>query len=532
MPKKPSKKAAKEPCAIRGVHLDLKYHMPNKKYMLDWLKRLPGYGINAILLEYEDKFPFRKYPFLADPDAFSPDELRQFLATARQSGLMVIPLVQTFAHLEFALAHPELAHLREKPEIMTKICALKPEASLFVKDLLEEVLAFHKEDKYIHLGGDEVWHTGWCAQCQERINQTSPIQWWVDHEKQFIAFALSQGKRPIVWDDIFWQDFKQIDKVGLPPETILHAWNYGITKLQAKDDGASDIEMGGAGKVLEQVEIYRKAGFDSVAGPCYNYGQLFTRHTHSLLNTQVWAQKIRSGGMLGMLNTAWAVFHLPLQVLNLYVAATGEFCRKPDTALDTAWQEQWLEREFGALAKGVPEALEALGALWEIPMPAYGRSFTPLPFCYMNMVLHYPGRHEDRKLRGPYPLDWNEIDFCAMYRKGVEESKKYPEQAKLYAVLDEKLAAFPKAVAALQALAAKAGRNADEARLLAVFAEFKLAALRVFSHLLRGDGDERSLKKELERLDQPLQAALAQAWEPVGRKRMWRAWWEPLYRAL
>ena len=36
-----------------GIHLDLKYHMPRKDYLLSWLRRLPGYGINAILLEDE-----------------------------------------------------------------------------------------------------------------------------------------------------------------------------------------------------------------------------------------------------------------------------------------------------------------------------------------------------------------------------------------------------------------------------------------------------------------------------------------------
>ena len=119
------------PGSIRGIHLDLKYHMPNKAYLRDWVKRLPGYGINALLLEYEDAFPFSRYPFLRGPDAFTATELREFLAAARQAGLIVIPLIQTYAHLEFALAHDELAHLREKPDVLVKICASKPEMSAF-----------------------------------------------------------------------------------------------------------------------------------------------------------------------------------------------------------------------------------------------------------------------------------------------------------------------------------------------------------------------------------------------------------------
>jgi hypothetical protein len=36
-----------EPGSLRGIHLDLKYPMLNRAYLKDWVKRLPGYGINA-----------------------------------------------------------------------------------------------------------------------------------------------------------------------------------------------------------------------------------------------------------------------------------------------------------------------------------------------------------------------------------------------------------------------------------------------------------------------------------------------------
>jgi hypothetical protein len=520
------------PGSIRGIQMDFKYHLPNKAYLLDWVKRLPGYGINALLIEYEDAFPFQRYPFLASPDAFTPEELREFLACARGVGLTVIPLVQTYAHLEFALCHEELAHLRETPDITVKICARNPAAVQLVKDLLEEVLAYHQEDLYFHLGGDEVWHTGWCTECEARIKQVGRIQVWTDHEKPLMEWIIAQGKRPIIWDDIFWKDSAAIETAGLPRETILHAWNYNITSLAPKSADTADIELGGAGGVLKQVDCYRNAGFDVLAGPCYNVGQLFTRHTHSFMNTQVWAQKIRSGGMLGMLNTAWAVFHIPLQMLNLYVAATGELCRDPDAALDAAWQERWLEREFGGPAAGVPEALEILGGTWEIPAPAYERPFTPLVYGYMNMVFHYPGLHKDRQRRGPYPRDWNEVDFTDMYRKGVKESLCYPEQDKLSKELDDRLTAFPKAVAAIKAMAARATCHRQDAEMMGVFAELKYISLRVFAHLLRGDGNADNLRRELVRLDEPLKRCLAYAWEPEGQKRMWRAFYEPMMRML
>ena len=517
---------------MRGLQLDFKYHSPNKTYLLEWVKRLPAWGINTLLLEYEDAFPFRKYPFLAGPDAFTPAELREFLATARGVGLTLIPLIQTHAHLEFALVHDELAHLREKPEILHKICAQKPEAVQFVKELLTEVIEYHQEDRYIHLGADEVCNTGFCEACEKRIGEVGAVQMRADHLTPLLEWVIAQGKRPIIWDDMFWKNFEAVRTAGLPRGTILHAWNYNITSLTPKNADVADLEMGGAGGVLKQVDVYRDAGFDCIAAPCYNWGVVFTRHTNSLKNTQVWAQKIQANGMLGMLNTAWAVFHIPLQMLNLYVAATGVLCRNPAAVLDDGWQERWMEREFGGPAKGVPEALEILSAAWEIPAPAYERPFTPLVYGYMNMVFHYPGRNKDRWLRGAYPHDWSEIDFVAMYLKGIEESRKYPKQDEIFKTLDEKLAAYPKAVAAMKAMADGATRYRDEARMMAVFAELKYISLRVFAHVMRGDGAAASLLGELVTLETPLKDALAQAWEPVGRARMWRAFYEPMVGVL
>jgi hypothetical protein len=517
-----------DPVSIRGIHIDFKYIPPNKAYLCEWVKRLPDLGINALLLEYEDAFPFRRYPFLCGPDAFSPTELREFLATARGVGLTLIPLIQTHAHLEFALVHDELAHLRETPEILHKICARKPEAVQFVKDLVSEVLEYHREDGYVHLGADEVCNSGFCDACEKRIGEVGVVQMRAEHEKPLLEWVIALGKRPIIWDDMFWKNVEAVKTAGLPKETILHAWNYNITSLTPKNADAGDSEMGDAGGVLKQVEVYRNAGYDCIAAPCYNWGVLFPRHTNSIRNTQVWAQKIRASGMAGMLNTAWAVFHIPLQMLNLYVAATGELCRHPDAVLDDGWQERWLEREFGGPAKGVPEALEILGAAWEIPAPAYGRPFSPLVYGYMNMVFHYPGRNKDRWTRGAYPHDWNEIDFVDVYRKGVEESRKYPEQEQIFKTLDEKLAAYPRAVAAMKAMADGSTRRRDEAGMMAVFAELKFISLQVFAHLMRGDGSAASLLRDMVALEAPLKDALAQAWEPVGRARMWRAFYEPM----
>ena len=44
------------------------------------------------------------------------------LITSKQLGLEVIPLVQTFGHMEFILKHGQFASLRDSPQMPESIC--------------------------------------------------------------------------------------------------------------------------------------------------------------------------------------------------------------------------------------------------------------------------------------------------------------------------------------------------------------------------------------------------------------------------
>jgi len=517
---------------IIGVHLDLKYTMPKKEYLLDWLRRLPGYGINAILLEYEDKFPFEKYPFLRAPDAFTPDELRLFLETARGAGLQVIPLVQTLSHLEFALGHEELAHLREAPDMPTQICPSNPEAVAFVKDFVREVLAYHDPDPIFHLGADEAWHLGTCPECAAWRERDGVVAMWCEHEKKIMEVVREAGKRPLFWDDIFWKEPELIRESGLSKDVMLHAWNYNVTSLEESAGDSTDMELGGSGGVLRTVDVYRAEGYESLAAPCLNVGSQMPGIEHALKNTAAWALKIQRADMAGMLNTNWSVFHTPLAVLNMLVAATGRLVADPDAPVDEAWQTQWLADEFGAPADAVPPALWALGQGMRVAMEDLGRSFMPIVYAYTNLVLHYPGAQTERRKRGAYPIDWNEVDFPGVYMKGIERARTAPDRDDLCARADELIAVFGSAVEPLRKFAAAATKHADEAALFLLFAEMKLLSARIFNYLVRNDGNVEALRQEIDAQRPRLEGALAPFFEPRGVERLVRAWWEPPYVAL
>lgn len=55
------------------------------------------------------------------------------------SGFEVIPLIQTFGHLEYALKLKEFEHLREEMAYPDSICPSKMESRAFIKHMVEQV---------------------------------------------------------------------------------------------------------------------------------------------------------------------------------------------------------------------------------------------------------------------------------------------------------------------------------------------------------------------------------------------------------
>jgi hexosaminidase len=91
------------------------------------------------------------------------------LVYARKSGLEVIPLIQTFGHLEFVLKLPEFRHFRELSALPQEICPSNPEAfRVLVGEMIEQVMSLHPTAKWLHIGCDEVFHLAACARCTRR----------------------------------------------------------------------------------------------------------------------------------------------------------------------------------------------------------------------------------------------------------------------------------------------------------------------------------------------------------------------------
>ncbi len=125
---------------LRGIHLDLKGAMAPAAYWQEVIRRLSRFKVNAVLLEYEDKFPYAAHPELAGPGALARAELDELLAIARDHFVEVIPLLQCLGHVEYVLRHPQYAALRESGDL-AQFCPQEPGSLTLWRELADEMMA-------------------------------------------------------------------------------------------------------------------------------------------------------------------------------------------------------------------------------------------------------------------------------------------------------------------------------------------------------------------------------------------------------
>lgn len=156
----------------RLVHLDLKGAPPKASYLITLIPILKSLGATGLLVEYEDSFPFVGEPLhaLASPRAYTRQELRAVLDTAKAYDLTVVPLINTFDKLEYILKHPQFAKYRESPNVPDTLCPSNPAGVKLIQDILDQILNFHhaKELYYVHIGCGDVAALGLCGRCTAR----------------------------------------------------------------------------------------------------------------------------------------------------------------------------------------------------------------------------------------------------------------------------------------------------------------------------------------------------------------------------
>lgn len=185
----------------RIVHFDLKGAPPKVAFFKRLFPIIKTLGATGILLEYEDMFPFEgNLKSIRAKNAYTIEEIKEIINLAETSKLDIIPLVQTFGHVEFALKHKEWSKLREVPGSPQALCPSRNASLEFISDIVNQVMALHPKSSFLHIGCDEVFQMGECEQCRLELHETLFLR----HIKN--VANLIHEKWPklklIIWDDM------------------------------------------------------------------------------------------------------------------------------------------------------------------------------------------------------------------------------------------------------------------------------------------------------------------------------------------
>jgi len=340
-------RSAQPAAPLIGVHLDLKGAVHKPRYFLQVLADLAGQGVNAVLVEYEDVFPFEPPVRVAlDRQAvWSKKMLRDFLAEAARLGIEVIPLQQCLGHLQYVFRWPRYRRWSEEDQSLGTLCVSQDKGRAFVFEMLRQVLAAHPESRYVHLGLDEAHKLATCPRCRRRGDTLAVF---LAHLNDLCEIVAAAGKTPIIWSDMLENDFEPARFRGLADRIVLMPWDYACAgeftpfgrmmgwRISRKwlDDPTNlaspafwpgqkffeDLppaarrwvaphQRGPLVRSAFGADVWTKLGFRVIGGAAIRasaHGPMLPDYCQLRENLRAWARAIRRTGQLGVVATSWA----------------------------------------------------------------------------------------------------------------------------------------------------------------------------------------------------------------------------------
>lgn len=276
--------------AVKAFHLDLRIQVMKMPALKAFTQKIHNLGINTLIMEYEATYPYTKHPLIPNRYAYTKEEITSFIYYCNNLGVDVIPLQQSFGHVEYILRHYKYAALREDDKDLSQVCPLETEKdSLLFTDLFTELVATHTS-KYIHIGADETHLLGHCPKCSKKVAEEGVSKLYIDYIKMLCNIVIRLGKRPVLWADIAMKYPEALK--SLPKETVFVDWNYGW-----------DINrFGKQQKLLE-------SGFEIWGAPSirsYPDDYFLTQWEKHFNNIKTFIPKSREMGYKGMVMTSWS----------------------------------------------------------------------------------------------------------------------------------------------------------------------------------------------------------------------------------
>ena len=212
--------------AFRCYHMDLKKGAGGIADIKRSLLRLRTLRYNHVLIEYENRIRLDSVPEIAASDALGKDEIREIVRFAKDNGITIIPLLQSFGHLEYLLKIPEYRKYSDHPEDLSQICPLDDEFFEWWKQIFDEMLELHAGADYFHIGGDEAYRLGSCPKCAAYVKEHSEAELYFHHIERICRHAADRGCTPMLWHDMLARADRFDLMAKLPEKTVFVYWMY------------------------------------------------------------------------------------------------------------------------------------------------------------------------------------------------------------------------------------------------------------------------------------------------------------------
>jgi len=289
---------------IRGVHLDLKGVPPTAERLVGLLKVIAAARYNAVLVEWEDAFPWTIDARFRSETAYTPDQVQRFHAEAADLGIEVIPLVQCLGHMETPLSVADYRPLREVPHRSDVLNPLAPGARDLVRRMVDDVIALTPVDapgaglKHFHLGGDEAWSFGTHPDTRAYVEEHGKGALYLHHVEPILDALNERGIRPILWHDMM-RDWDGESLRSLAAKADLMMWGYGGDPLAMRDHCNAEMMQ----RFLDGgLTLWGATAYKGGDGHDVDLPDLARRRQNAL----GWTQAAARYPMKGIIATAWS----------------------------------------------------------------------------------------------------------------------------------------------------------------------------------------------------------------------------------
>lgn len=333
---------------ILAAHLDMKGVQFRPTYLPQLLADLAGQGLNAVLVEYEDVFPFQGVDIAGDPQTkWSSETLQSFLAEAAKHELEVIPLQQCLGHLEYVLQWDRYRPYALNDKYPSTIDINNPDAKGLVLAMLRQVIEAHPASRYIHIGMDEAHAL--TSYAEAHGDDVSRL--FAEHVEELCSICESHGKTPIIFSDMLENYMSEATLhylERLRDRVVICSWDYvsapGTTTVvrlggahvsrewldSPQDMAAPSLAAGsmfvdempaGLGEIaarygdgkqvtsIFQADMWTAAGFrvlGTTASRVSADGPLLPYYNRREMNILAWTEAVQRTGQMGLIASSWA----------------------------------------------------------------------------------------------------------------------------------------------------------------------------------------------------------------------------------